>query len=83
VSGYGVPSVGTEFHFEFSLIFGRFSSIFSPAPHATAHRPLPNSFRKTTGTVFEINKTAFDEVRGTMWYGRLRPKAKSGGGSIE
>ena len=38
---------------------------------------------KTTGTNFEINKTAFDEVRGTMWYGRLRPKAKSGGGSIE
>lgn len=38
---------------------------------------------KTTGTNFEINKSAFDEVRGTMWYGRLRPRAKAGGGSIE
>ncbi len=37
---------------------------------------------KTTGG-FEMNKSAFDEVKGNMWYGRLRPKAKAGGGSIE
>lgn len=38
---------------------------------------------KTSGTDFEINKTAFDEVRSSMWYGRLRPRALAGGGSVE
>lgn len=38
---------------------------------------------KTTGTTFQINKSAFDEVRNTVWYGRLRPKALAGGGSVE
>lgn len=38
---------------------------------------------KTTGTTFEINKSAFEEIRSTVWYGRMRPKAKAGGGSIE
>ncbi len=32
---------------------------------------------------FEINASAFKEIRGSMWYGRLRPKALPGGGSIE
>ena len=32
---------------------------------------------------FEINQSAFREIRGRMWYGRLRPKAMAGGGSIE
>jgi len=38
---------------------------------------------KTAGTTFEINKTGFEEIRSSMWYGRMRPRAKSGGGSIE
>jgi prepilin-type N-terminal cleavage/methylation domain-containing protein/prepilin-type processing-associated H-X9-DG protein len=37
---------------------------------------------KTSGG-FEINQSAFAEIRGAMWYGRMRPKAQAGGGSIE
>jgi prepilin-type processing-associated H-X9-DG protein len=37
---------------------------------------------KTTGG-FQINDSAFQEIRGSMWYGRLRPKPQPGGGSIE
>ncbi len=47
---------------------------------------MPDGFigpYKKSGSAFEINKSAFDEVRGSMWYGRLRPRAKAGGGSIE
>jgi prepilin-type N-terminal cleavage/methylation domain-containing protein/prepilin-type processing-associated H-X9-DG protein len=36
-----------------------------------------------TGSGFEINQSAFGEIRDTMWYGRMRPKAQPGGGSIE
>lgn len=36
-----------------------------------------------TGGTFEINTSAFAEIRGTMWYGRLCPKPQPGGGSIE
>lgn len=36
-----------------------------------------------TGGGFQINASAFKEIRSSMWYGRLRPKAKPGGGSIE
>jgi prepilin-type N-terminal cleavage/methylation domain-containing protein/prepilin-type processing-associated H-X9-DG protein len=36
-----------------------------------------------TSSGFEINKSGFDEIRGSMWYGRLRSKPKAGGGSIE
>ncbi len=53
---------------------------------ANPQNDVPDGFLgpyKTTGTNFEVNKNAFDGVRGTMWYGRLRPKAKPGGGSIE
>jgi len=32
---------------------------------------------------FEINASAFDEIRKLMWYGRLRGRALPGGGSIE
>jgi len=38
---------------------------------------------KTAGTTFEINQSGFEEIRSTMWYGRMRPKAQAGGGSIE
>jgi hypothetical protein len=38
---------------------------------------------KTSGTAFEINQSAFEEIRGSMWYGRMRPKPKAGGGSVE
>lgn len=38
---------------------------------------------KTSGTNFQINASAFKEVRTKMWYGRLRPKPSAGGGSIE
>jgi prepilin-type N-terminal cleavage/methylation domain-containing protein/prepilin-type processing-associated H-X9-DG protein len=38
---------------------------------------------KTSGTNFEINESAFREIRNTIWYGRLRPKPQAGGGSIE
>lgn len=37
---------------------------------------------KGSGGNFEINQSAFDEIK-PMWYGRLRAKAKAGGGSIE
>ncbi len=32
---------------------------------------------------FQINKSAFDEIKADIWYGRLRTKPKPGGGSIE
>jgi len=35
------------------------------------------------GGSFEINDSGFQEIRSTMWYGRMRPKAQAGGGSIE
>jgi prepilin-type processing-associated H-X9-DG protein len=38
---------------------------------------------RTNGTNFEINQDAFKEIRKTMWYGRMRPKAGGGGGSDE
>lgn len=38
---------------------------------------------KVTGAGFEINESAFKEIRSSMWYGRLRPKAQAGGGSVE
>lgn len=38
---------------------------------------------KATGNNFQINKSAFDEIRNTMWYGRMRPKPLPGGGSVE
>lgn len=38
---------------------------------------------KTRRSGFEINKSAFDEIRGQVWYGRLRSRSISGGGSIE
>jgi prepilin-type N-terminal cleavage/methylation domain-containing protein/prepilin-type processing-associated H-X9-DG protein len=36
-----------------------------------------------TGSGFEINQSAFKEIRDKMWYGRLRAKPLPGGGSIE
>ena len=38
---------------------------------------------KTRRGGFEINESAFSELRGRVWYGRLRSKSKAGGGSIE
>jgi prepilin-type processing-associated H-X9-DG protein len=38
---------------------------------------------KNTSGAFEINTTAFKEMRNRVWYGRLRPKALPGGGSVE
>ncbi len=38
---------------------------------------------KTSGNSFEINADAFREIRKSMWYGRLRDKPGSGGGSSE
>ena len=38
---------------------------------------------KTRRGGFEINQSAFDEIRGQVWYGRLRTKTVPGGGSIE
>jgi len=38
---------------------------------------------KVAGGGFEINDSAFDEIKSTMWYGRLRTKPIAGGGSIE
>lgn len=35
------------------------------------------------GTSFEINQSAYEEIRSQLWFGRLRPKALPGGGSIE
>ena len=32
---------------------------------------------------FRINETGFSEIRQLMWYGRLRPRALPGGGSIK
>ncbi len=36
-----------------------------------------------TGSSFSINETAFDEINGVMWYGRIRPRVTPGGGSVE
>ncbi len=36
-----------------------------------------------TSTGFLINGSAFEEIRSTMWYGRMRTKPQPGGGSIE
>lgn len=39
---------------------------------------------KSGGTgAFQINASAFREIRRSMWYGRLRPKPSPGGGSNE
>jgi len=38
---------------------------------------------KDSGGVFQINDSAFKEIRNKMWYGRMRPKPLPGGGSIE
>lgn len=35
------------------------------------------------GASFQINDSGFKEIRTNMWYGRLRPKALAGGGSVE
>lgn len=35
------------------------------------------------GSSFQINTSAFDEVISDVWYGRIRPTAQAGGGSIE
>jgi type II secretory pathway pseudopilin PulG len=39
------------------------------------------AFKTSAG--FQMNDSAFREIRSTMWYGRMRPKPQSGGGSIE
>ncbi|HSW47076.1 MAG TPA: type II secretion system protein [Phycisphaerae bacterium] len=36
-----------------------------------------------SGNRFEINQSAFREIREQMWYGRLRSRPRPGGGSIE
>ncbi|HLG27189.1 MAG TPA: hypothetical protein VI423_05335, partial [Paenisporosarcina sp.] len=36
-----------------------------------------------SGGSFQINLQAFDEIRKTMWFGRLRPMSLPGGGSVE
>jgi prepilin-type N-terminal cleavage/methylation domain-containing protein/prepilin-type processing-associated H-X9-DG protein len=38
---------------------------------------------KNASGVFEVNTSAFKEIRNKVWYGRLRPKALPGGGSVE
>jgi prepilin-type processing-associated H-X9-DG protein len=38
---------------------------------------------KSAAGGFEINASAFDEVKSSMWYGRLRSKPLAGGGSVE
>jgi prepilin-type N-terminal cleavage/methylation domain-containing protein/prepilin-type processing-associated H-X9-DG protein len=38
---------------------------------------------KNDSGAFEINESAFREIRKVMWYGRLRTRASAGGGSIE
>lgn len=53
---------------------------------SAARENVPDGFigpYKTTGVNFEINGSAFQELRGQVWHGRLRPKAQAGGGSIE
>lgn len=35
------------------------------------------------GNSFQINTSAFKEVRNAMWYGRMRSKPTAGGGSVE
>jgi prepilin-type N-terminal cleavage/methylation domain-containing protein/prepilin-type processing-associated H-X9-DG protein len=40
------------------------------------------AYKNASGT-FEINESGFKEIRDKMWYGRLRPVATAGGGSIE
>ncbi|MBI4580030.1 MAG: prepilin-type N-terminal cleavage/methylation domain-containing protein [Planctomycetes bacterium] len=49
-------------------------------------QPAPDGFLgpyKNSLNKFEINDSAFKELRSSMWYGRLRGKAVPGGGSIE
>ena len=52
---------------------------------ASAKSDVPDGFigPYKVGTNFEINETGFSEIRSSMWYGRMRPRAKAGGGSIE
>lgn len=38
---------------------------------------------KTGGSFELVDDSAFKEIRSSMWYGRLRPKAQAGGGSVE
>ena len=48
--------VRTEFHFEFSLVFSRFSSIFSPA--LTRHGPS-SAAEQLSEVVRQANRTPF------------------------
>jgi prepilin-type processing-associated H-X9-DG protein/prepilin-type N-terminal cleavage/methylation domain-containing protein len=40
-------------------------------------------FRASETSPFQINVTGFKEIRSKVWYGRLRPRPRAGGGSVE
>jgi len=38
-------------------------------------------YKQGAGNTFAINQTAYDEIAGSIWFSRLRPKTLPGGGS--
>jgi prepilin-type N-terminal cleavage/methylation domain-containing protein/prepilin-type processing-associated H-X9-DG protein len=72
-------------------LIGGFANVLFADGHAAPVHDTAGPYDKPDGflgpyktdTGFEINDSAFKEIRNSMWYGRLRPRWQAGGGSIE
>lgn len=72
-------------------LVGGYANILFADGHVAPVNDTGGAFDKPDGFLgpyktdngFEINDSAFKELRRSIWYGRLRPRYLSGGGSIE
>lgn len=61
---------------------GHVEAVYDSAGKDDSPDGFLGAYKNASGK-FEINESGFKEIRDKMWYGRLRPRASAGGGSIE
>ncbi|GMU34420.1 MAG: hypothetical protein AMXMBFR20_22920 [Planctomycetia bacterium] len=62
---------------------GHVSAVYDVGGESDAPDGYIGAFKASGGSTFQINTSAFKEVRGKIWTQRLRPRPTSGGGSSE